>query len=186
MTRITVSLDGVLAQFADRLEGLGRQAPAVMAVGLNAGGAVLRAATIEAATQQTGLSKRTMAKAQREHRASSRHLVYGIESQGGDVRLKYFKARETRAGASAAPWNRRRVYDGAFIKGGLFPNRVGLGMGGHVFQRSGLSRLPIEGGRSGLFIPKEMTSGSTASTFAACQPAVLDAVTRAVARKLGI
>lgn len=183
--QITVSLDGVMKQFGDRIRKAGAQAPGLMANGLNAGGAALRVKTIASETAQTGLAKRVIAKAQREHRASAASLVYEIAAQGGDVRLKFFKARETKAGVSAAPWNARHVYAGSFIRGGKFPKRVGLGMGGHVFQRSGSARLPIVGGRSGLFIPTEMVTGKTAATFNAGQGGVLDTITRAVGAAFG-
>lgn len=182
---ITVSLDAVMAQFSSRLSHLDRQAPAIMANGLNAAGPALRAATIAAEVKQTGLSKGTISRAQREHRASASHLVYEIEATGGDVRLKFFKARETRAGVSAAPWNKRQVFEGRFIKGGRFPNRVGIGMGGHVFKRVGKARSPIEGGRSGLYIPTELTTGQTAAVFEARQADILAAVVAGVGKAIG-
>jgi hypothetical protein len=182
---LTVSLDAVLSQFGKRIEQAGKNAPQIMADGLNAAGPGLRRATIAAEVAQTGLSKSTISRAQREHRASASHLVYEIAAKGGDVRLKFFKARETKAGVSAAPWNKRQVYEGNFIKGGRFPDRVGIGMGGHVFKRTGAARGPIEGGRSGLFIPKEMTTGQTAAAFEARQGTVLAAVVAGVAKAIG-
>ena len=43
---------------------------------------------------------------------------------------KYFKARDTRKGVSASPWNHRRIFAGMFTKGGRFPKRMGLRLGG--------------------------------------------------------
>lgn len=79
--------------------------------------------------------------------------------------LKYFKARETRKGVSAAPRDARRVFSGTFIKGGLLAQRVGLKLGNQVFARTGKGRVPIAKQESGLFIPKEMISGAAASAF---------------------
>jgi hypothetical protein len=100
-------------------------------------------------------------------------MQYALMSRGGNVALKYFGARETRAGVSAAPWNQRRVFGGMFIKGGRFPNRVGLDLGGQVFARTGKGRVPIEKQKSGLFIPKEMISGATAQEFLSAVKAIL-------------
>ena len=74
-------------------------------------------------TKQTGLPRRTIAKALKRSRAGQ---AYTIRSAGGDVSLKYFKARETQKGVSAAPWGQRRIYAGTFTKGGRFPNRVAV------------------------------------------------------------
>lgn len=183
--RIEVSLDGVMQQFGEMIAKAGDRAPELMATALNAGGSTLRVRTIEAQTKQTGLAKRTITRAQREFRASAASLVFEIEAEGGDVRLKFFRARETKAGVSAAPWNARKVFPETFIKGGRFPGRVGLSMGGHVFQRTGKGRLPLVGGRSGLFIPTELVSGQTAATFQAGQPEVMDVVTRSVGAAFG-
>ncbi|MGC2774969.1 MAG: hypothetical protein WA418_04945, partial [Bradyrhizobium sp.] len=59
----------------------------------------------------------------------------------------------------------RRVFAGAFIKGGRFPHRVALDLGGQIFKRTGAGRVPIARQRTGLFIPTEMISGATKDTF---------------------
>lgn len=165
--RVTISMDGVLGRYAGALAAMPSKARSTMAIGLNSGGRAIRRETIAAETAQTGLRAGTIRRAQVEKRASPGHLEYEIWAKGGNVRLKYFGARETRAGVSAAPWNQRQVFPGTFIKGGRFPKRVGLGMGGHVFRREGADRLPIQGGRSGLYIPTELITGQTAAAFQA-------------------
>lgn len=90
---------------------------------------------------------------------------YVIKSGGGNVRLKFFGARETRKGVSAAPWNSRRVYPGSFIRVGWWPHRGRAFAGGHVFRRVGKSKLPVVMVRSGLFIPEEMVKGASAAVF---------------------
>lgn len=111
---------------------------------------------------QTGLKRGTLVRA---IKGASVGSGYVIKSHGGDIRLKFFGARETRKGVSAAPWNHRKVYAGTFIKGGRFPNRVGLKMGGQVMHRAGSKRLPLHGVKSGLFIPEEMVKGQSEAAF---------------------
>lgn len=115
--------------------------------------------------RQTGLTRRVIVRAVHTFRASSATLAYTMTAHGGRIALKHFKARETRRGVSAAPRGERQVFAGTFMKGGRFPARVPLGMGGHVFERSGSARLPIEKVRSDVSIPEEMVTGATADAF---------------------
>lgn len=129
-----------------------------------------------ALAKQTGLKVRTAKKALHQHvrRASFSSLSYVMRVTGGNVALKYFGARETNAGVSAAPWGHRGVFPHTFIKGGLFPRRVALrGLNGQVFQRAGTSRLPISKVKSGLFIPTEAVKGETAHAFTSTVAALL-------------
>ena len=94
-------------------------------------------------------------------------LSYVITARGGDISLKYFKARETRAGVTAEPFGQRQLFAGTFIKGGRFPNRVtAKGMNGHVYTPLGNKwRGPVELKNSGVIIPAEMVSGASAEAF---------------------
>lgn len=115
---------------------------------------------------QTGLKRRTMDKALRSRKASAKGGgIYTITVKGGDARLTKFAARETRAGVSAAPWNKRRVYAGTFMKGGHFPKRVPLKLHGAVLIRKGKGRHPLAGVKSGLVLPLEMLQGQSAAAF---------------------
>ena len=144
----------------------GKQAPAALARAINHTGDKAKTAMTAALTVQTGLKRKVIVKALRVSRATAGSPTYTIRSAGGDVSLKYFGARETRAGVSAAPWGRRQVYAGTFMKGGRFPNRVGISkFNGQVMKRDGSDRLPVEKQKSGLFIPNEMVSGATAVAF---------------------
>ncbi|RAI01114.1 hypothetical protein DLJ53_18025 [Acuticoccus sediminis] len=60
---------------------------------------------------------------------------------------------------TAAPWGQRRLYEGTFMKGGAFPNRKTLALGGHVFERTVGRKFRIV--KSGLRIPDEMIKGAT-------------------------
>jgi hypothetical protein len=55
-----------------------------------------------------------------------------------------------------------------------------------VYKRVGASRLPIEGGRSGLFIPHEMVTGAKAEAFMGTVQAALPArLAHELARAIG-
>lgn len=147
---------------AEKFKRAEQEAPKAIARAVRRTGDMTATRVVRALTAQTGLKRQVIARAVKKKPAG---LTYSLKSRGGNVSLKYFKARETRKGVSAAPWNHRRVYAGAFIKGGRFPHRVGINKGGQVFKRTGASRVPIARLKSGLFIPTEMVSGATAAEF---------------------
>lgn len=151
-----------VSKIAEVMHRAGAQSGKVLQRAVKHTGDKALSAMRSALVPQTGLQRKTLVKALKGSTAGN---GYVIRSQGGDIRLKFFKARETRKGVSAAPWNNRRVYPGTFIKGGRFPNRKGLSFGGQVMQRSGGSRLPIHGVKSGLYIPEEMVKGASAQAF---------------------
>lgn len=153
------------AQLAERIASAGKNTTPALRRALNHTGAKAKTQVVRKLTDQTGLQRKTIVKAVRESKAFGAGLRYELSSKGGNVSLKFFKARETRKGVSAAPWNRRRVYPSTFMKGGKFPKRVPLPFGGHVFARAGSSRLPINKQKSGLYIPKEMVIGQSAAAF---------------------
>jgi hypothetical protein len=152
-------------RLAALIRGAGKQAPIGLARALNYTGDRAKTPMTRQLTIQTGLSRRVIVKALRVKRATPGRLAWSADTAGGDIHLRYFKARETQKGVSAAPWGRRQIYGGTFIKGGRFPNRVALNMGGQVFVRRGRGRFPLEKPRSGLFIPAEMVKGETAAAF---------------------
>lgn len=142
----------------------GAKAPMAIRHAVNRTGDMADTQVVRMLTAQTGLKRKTIRKAVKRKRAGVGGLVYRLQSAGGDVGLGYFGARETAKGVSAAPWGKRRIYPHTFIKGGRFPNRKTLNMGGQVFMAAG-RRLPIFKIKSGLYIPKEMVSGATARAF---------------------
>jgi len=139
-----------------------RDAPAAIRRAIRRTGDMTATQVVRTLTKQTGLKRPVIVRAVQKRPAG---MTYALKSRGGNVALKYFGARETRAGVSAAPWNARHVFTGTFIKGGLFPRRVGLDLGGQVFARAGAGRVPIVKRKSGLFIPKEMITGATKAAF---------------------
>ncbi|WP_298981539.1 hypothetical protein [uncultured Roseibium sp.] len=132
---------------------------------LNRAGTSGRTHTGRALVRQTGLKRKIIRAAMIPKRATYSDLEYRITARGGDVALKYFDARETRKGVSARPFGKRTVFRGTFIKGGRFPSRKNLSMGGHVYARTGRGRLPIEKQRSGVVIPNEMIKGESAKAW---------------------
>ena len=181
---ITVSVDGsAFARLGNAMKAAGRNAPVALAWGINAVGAKTATRMRRALVAQTGMKYGVFVRALRTKNARpGGSMEFRIDARGGDVRLKFFSPRETRAGTSAAPWNKRTVYAGAFMKGGRFPNRVPLKMGrGNVFKRVGKGRNPIKVQRSGLYIPEEMVTGASREAFNATVSADLP---RAVERAL--
>lgn len=154
-----------LAPFANEMRAAGKRMPVAIARALNHTGAKARTQVVRVLTPQTGLKRQVIVRAVKSSSASAGNLAFTLRSEGGNIKLKYFRARETGKGVSAAPWGHRRVYAGSFINGGRFPKRVPLKKGGQVWIRTGKSKLPITLVRSGLYIPKEMVSGETAETF---------------------
>ena len=146
----------------------------VLAHALNEGGAAVREQTVAAETAQTGLPGDTLERAQREIPASSGSLTYTIWSEGGNVRLKYFGAKEGGGGVTAHPWNRSTFYAQHFITSGRPGNRRTV-LGGHVYHniQGGKWGGKIAQSRSGLFIPTEMTKGQTAAAFESGSATVL-------------
>jgi hypothetical protein len=101
-------------------------------------------------------------------------FAYSINARGGDISLKYFKPRETKAGVTAAPFGKRELFAGAFLRGGRFPDRgksfnvpteTAASLKGHVYKRLGKKRNPLELINSGVVIPAEMLTGASAAAF---------------------
>ncbi|KPU83611.1 hypothetical protein JI58_08320 [Marinosulfonomonas sp. PRT-SC04] len=176
-----------LKQFENLLGALGQDGPKVINRALNRTGDMARTQVVRALAKQTGLPQKTIRKAVKVKRSSWKDLEYRLTSSGGEVSLKYFKARETRRGVTAFVRGERELYEGAFIKGGSFARgRVALSMGGHVFQRIG-GRTELEKLKSGVFIPIEMVEGATANTFKAVVADVLPRrLDHEINRSLGI
>lgn len=121
-----------------------------------------------ALTAQTGLKRKVIVHAVKVKRSSPGTLTFQMSARGGDVGLKYFKARETRKGVMASPFGKRTLFEGAFIRGGNFPGRVGLKLGGHVFTPSSSSSRwfrPFTKTKSGVVIPNEMVKDDSADAF---------------------
>lgn len=165
MIDLRVDLSG-FEQAAAQLRAAGKRSPDAARRAINHTGDKALTAMGRVLVDQTGLSRKTTKKALKATRASQKGGgSYTIKSKGGNIRLKFFKARETKAGVSAAPWNKRALYAKTFMKGGRFPNRVPLKLNGAVVIRAGRARYPLKTIKSGLFIAEEMVTGQSAQTF---------------------
>lgn len=131
---------------------------------LNDTGKVAATATGRALSDQSGLSKRVGAKAMKsQDRATPADLSFAINTKGGQIRVKFFKPKETSAGVSAAPHNHRQVFVGTFMRAGWWPKRVKkANWNGQVFYRAG-SKFKVA--KTDVFIPKEVLVDHTAQTF---------------------
>lgn len=157
-------VDG-LHRFDNGIKALGKNGHKVMQRALARSGDIARTQVYRSLTKQTGLKRKVIVRALKIKRPSYTDLSYTISARGGDIALKYFNPRETRAGVSAAPFGQRKVFPSTFMKGGRFPNRSGMVFHGHVMKRVGSDRFPIEVQKSGVVIPNEMVTGATADAF---------------------
>ncbi|TCR07253.1 hypothetical protein [Neorhizobium sp. JUb45] len=177
-----------MAQLEEATIVLGTQGRARRAYSraINHTGDIVRNEAGSALSAQTGLPNRTGKKAYRisGERAKPDTLTYVVNGQGGDIALKYFKARETKKGVSAAPRNARRVFASTFMKAGWWPKRVGKpNWNKQVFIRQGdgykyniSKNNPFNAKRermktnfrkvkSGVFVPQEMVQGLAAEAW---------------------
>lgn len=141
---------------------------------VNRTGDMARTQVYRSLAKQTGLKRGVIVRAVRTTRSDPGSLAYTMRAQGGDIALKYFGPRETRAGVSAAPFGRRRVFAGTFLKGGRFPMRKAIAaFKGNVMFRTGPARFPVDVEQSGVIIPNEMVKGATKAAFEATVAKVL-------------
>lgn len=171
-----------LHRFDNGIKALGKDGRKVMQRALARSGDMARTQVYRALTKQTGLKRQVIVKAIKVTRPSFVELSYTMRARGGDISLKYFSPRETRKGVSAAPFGKRQVFAGTFMKGGRFPNRKGMVFNGHVVHRTGADRFPVEVQKSGVIIPNEMVEGATAEAF---QRVVRENLPRRVEHELG-
>ncbi len=155
-----------IARLGARIAAAGKGTGPAYAAALNRVGAMTRTGMVRAMVGQTGLKRKVIDKALRKTTASPGSLTYMVRSAGGDISLKYFGARETRRGVSAAPFGHRQLFAGTFIKGGRFPARkTAKGLNGHVYRRTGKGRGPLRLVKSGVIIPREMVIDDTRAIF---------------------
>lgn len=168
--------DRNLAEYGDRIAELKRRFPTVLPRIVNQVGNRTKTVVIRELTKQTGLPRATIVKAiGNPATAKAGRFVYDMTTRGGNIRLKYLRPKETEPGVVARPFGKPTLYPGAFMRGGRFPDRKDVPeFNGHVFYRvgsgwgkrsDGSRGKKITFARSGVFIPKEMTSGATAEAF---------------------
>ncbi|MBB4042027.1 hypothetical protein GGR34_003712 [Microvirga flocculans] len=163
--------DQIMGRFGHQLEALGegKAERALYRAGKHTLGKA-RTRVVRALTKQTGLPRKTIDRAVKDISPKWGTLNFTLQTRGGNVSLKYFRARETRAGVSAAPWGKRQVWAGSFMRAGWWPKRVDKpNWNGQVFLRTGSTTGTgmdrFEKQRSGLFIPEELLKDETAAAW---------------------
>lgn len=76
-------------------------------------------------------------------KATAQFLETDIIGSGTPLPLKFFKAKETKRGVTYTMFGKQEILPHGFIKGGRFPKRIDLKMGGNVFQRADGDQFPI-------------------------------------------
>ena len=156
MSNVGITLDvedmlkaaGVISGAANRTDDAARRA-------INRTGDQAFTVVKRVVARQMGIRVGVAADAMRRKRADYGWLTYSIQAKGGYLSLKYFGARQTRKGVSAAPWNVRRIFPHTFIVKSL---------DGHVFVRTSAKRHPIEK-KWGPALPNELVRGETLKAF---------------------
>jgi hypothetical protein len=151
----------------------GKKSPTALMRALNRAGQKAKTKMKRALVPQTGLKSGTINRALKSKNAfSGGNFV--IHSEGGNIRVRFFKPKESGSGVIAHPWNRATFYQGAFTKaggrrkrgsGGKYTGGRKVVFGGEVKQRVGKSRLPLKTLKSGVFIPTEMVTKQSAGAF---------------------
>jgi hypothetical protein len=132
---MNVSVDArQLIDVAGVYDQVGKQTPLALSRALNWTGNKARTAASRKLAEQTGLRYAKVRAELRTFPARPSDLEYSIGVSGRHIGLSEFGARQQKAGVSAQPWGKRRVFPHTFIVGNL---------GGQVFVREGKSRLPI-------------------------------------------
>nr|WP_273790988.1 hypothetical protein [Bartonella sp. CM31XJBT] len=99
-----------------------------------------------------------------KEKATARFLETDIIGSGTPIPLKFFQARETKYSVTYKMFGKKEILPHAFIKGGNFPKRVELKMGGNVFQRDDGDQFPIAK-QEGPSIAKVMSKPEIASAI---------------------
>lgn len=175
-----------LQKFQRQVRDLNDKFPKVLPRIVNQVGDRAKTKVVRALTEQTGLERGVIVRAvKNSQRAFTGRLAYDLRSKGGNIRLKYFKPRETEVGVSATPWGKRTVYVGSFMRGGVFPDRkVVPRFDVHVYHRLNRSGSRITQTRSGVVIPAVMIRGMAREAFIAEAEIVLPQRVDQVIRKL--
>lgn len=168
---ITIEADvSGLTKTAALLREAGNQTPTVIRRAVNRVGDKARTMVVRTLSKQVGTMQAAIKRVLVITRGTVRGTSnYRIKASGAHISLKEFGAKQHRAGVSAAPWGKRRVFPRSFI----IPS-----LGGHVFSRVGPKRIMMRGryaGKSrqplhklyGPAIPNEMVKAETAAAFLA-------------------
>ena len=177
--------DQTMIKFGRSIDRLNRQFPKIIPQEVNKVGNRAKTVVIRNLTKQTGLDRKVIVAAVgNPAKARPGKLTYEMKTQGGNIRLKYLKPKESGDGVVAKPFGKKTLYPGAFMMGGAVGNRkVVPKFKGHVMVRT-KGRF-YTNARSGVFIPVEMTQGATLAAFEKIAgPMLEDRVTKVIAKLL--
>ncbi len=167
-------LDNIAQRYGNALGALGRDgARTALMRALNHEGDKGRTKVRRALAKQMRLPYGLMVKAVVAKRAwtgAGGSLEYVLRSQGGPISLKYYRGRETKAGAKSRAPGMEGPFNKAFLRGGAWPRKSAqVAFGGHVMERVGNSRLPLRK-LTGPAIPDEMVQGQSLAAFETIMP----------------
>ncbi len=173
---LAVTISGTqIREMTATLGAIGKSADGAIARAVNHTGDKAKTAVTRALTTQTGLKRKTIVAFLKVQRASAAKgtATYALRGRGGNISLKYFGARETQAGVSAAPLGKRMMFAGTFMKaGGFTKGRVTKPKwNGQVFRRAGGKTKDGEGMdkfekvRSGVYLAEQLVEGASAEAF---------------------
>ncbi|GAA4666504.1 hypothetical protein [Bartonella pachyuromydis] len=97
----------------------------------------------QVADSSSAQSKRVKKGVYIKGKATAKFLETDIIGSGTPLPLKFFKAKETKRGVTYTMFGKQEILPHGFIKGGRFPKRVDLKMGGNMFQRADGDQFPI-------------------------------------------
>lgn len=169
---LEANVDNVLASFTNQLGALGEgEARKAMARAVNRAGRTIRTHVIRSLGRQTSIPRAILTASVKGRAAAHKGdsaIQFVIHATGSELPLRMFNPRQFSYGVRAKVWGRAQRFPGMFGAPGDNP-KVVAALGGHVFHRSGASRLPIEKGY-GPSIPKEMVLAETKAVFERMAP----------------
>jgi hypothetical protein len=127
----------------------------IMRMTMNDVGNAARTQVVRTLSRQMGLPNGTVRQGLTIQPATTRRMDYAILSQGGYLSLRSFDAEQRRAGVSARPWGKRRIFRGTFVVRSL---------GGQVYRRTTSARFPIVK-LWGPAMPQELVRGAVPKAF---------------------
>ena len=162
--------DAPIRELAQSLAVAGKRLPNAAALVMNRVVTRARPKVVKAVAAETGIFPKILTKAVRPLRASPTNLRAGLASRGGEIGLRYFKAREANGGVAADVAGEREFFPGAFRRSGRAPNRYMVRrLNKQVYVRDTESRRwgakPIVKQGSGVWIPLKMIEGESRKAF---------------------
>mgnify|MGYP001157630480 CR=1 FL=1 len=173
--KYSITTDSVLSRYANRIAYLSDgQVKQVFSRALNHEGDKGRTQVKRSLVTVTGIKYSLIDRALSTKRANRNSLEYRLDFDGEETNLNLFKARQTKKGVSAAPWNVRRIFSHTFMIGAF---------GGKVYRRVGAPRFPIKA-VYGPNLAREVIKGEPAAAWRIVGPGLADRIGHEISRFL--